>query len=293
MRKQLLIALLGMFMLSGCLRTAGQDLALGAADGLLLRDSALTAMTTSLASQIVTAARDSLITPSLNHRLTSTVDSILTHFGVGASREVTALRDSLLGSYLVDLVADIRTAAIGHDARTQIGSLREELLGRKAADQLSVLMATLIGDTTQARLAMLRSELLGPATSSRIDTIISHAIGQIAADYRDKLQPILRADGGWLQKNATTLAWTSGIIVALLLGWGAWLSRKYSKYAKMLNVITYQIHDIDDKNEYDELTERISKQAKQNGIEADLRALLKKRGLLDEPVKPEPMVQVA
>jgi hypothetical protein len=61
----------------------------------------------------------------------------------------------------------------------------------------------------------------------------------------------------------------------------------------MLNVVTYQIHDMDDQHEYDILTERISKQSKQLGIEADLRELLKERGLLDTPDKPEPVIQPA
>ena len=291
--KKLLLALCALLTLTGCLRSMGQDLTLGAADGLLMKDSALTAMTTRLTSQIVAAARDSLVTPSLNRQLTSTVDSILAHFGVGATREAAALRDTLLGRYLVDLVADIRTAAIGHDARSQLGMLREELLGRKAADDLAVLMATAIGDSSRAMINAIRSDLLGDETSKQVNALISSALTTLAEDFKTKLQPILREEGGWLQKNATTLAWTAGIIVALLLGWGAWIFRKNSRYSKMLNVLTYQIHDMDNQSEYDELTERISKKSKELGIEADLRALLKGRGLLEEQSKPEPIIQPA
>lgn len=291
--KQLFLWLLLIFLFSGCVRSIGQDLTLGATDGLLMRDSALTAMTTKLTSQIVAAARDSLVTPSLNKQLTSTVDSILAHFGLGATREATALRDTLLGRYLVDLVADIRSAAIGHEARGQLGLLREEILGRKAADDLAALMATALGDSSRAMINAIREDLLGPQTSKQVNALISSAITTLADDFKAKLQPIIREESGWLQKNATTLAWTAGIIVALLLGWGAWVFRKYSKCAKMLNVVTYQIHDMDNQNEYDELTERISKKSKELGIESDLRAMLKERGLLEEPVKSEPIIQPA
>ena len=290
--KRVLLPLLTALVLTGCFKTIGQDLSTGAVEGLLTKDSALNAMTTRLAGQIVSAARDSLVTPSLNRQLTSTIDSIIAHFGIGATKELTALRDSLLNRYLVDLVDEIRGAAIGNEARAELGLLRDELIGRKASQDLQVLMATLLGDTTQARIAGLRNELLGPATSSQIDTIISHAISQIASDYRDKLQPIIREEGGWLQKNATTLAWTAGGIVALLIGVCVWAWTQKAKYAKMLNVITYQIHDMDDQQEYDELTERISKKSKEAGLEADLRNILKKRGLLEDQ-KPEPAIQVA
>lgn len=291
--KKLLLVLCAAMMLSGCLRSIGQDLTLGAADGLLMKDSALTAMTTKLTSQIVAAARDSLVTPALNKQLTSTVDSILSHFGVGASREAAALRDTLLGRYLVDLVADMRSAAIGYEARGQLGLLREELLGRKTADQIALLMETLLGASTKEKVGLLRDDLLGDSTRAQVNALISDALTTLATDYKNKLQPILREEGGWLQKNATTLAWTGGILLAALMGWGAWVFRKYSKCSKMLNVVTYQIHDMDDQHEYDILTERISKKSKELGLENDLRELLKGRGLLEDHNKPEPVIQPA
>lgn len=291
MRKVFLIVLLSLST-TGCFRSIGHDFTTGAAEGLLMQDSALNAMTTRLAGQVIAAARDSLITPQFSRQITVTIDSIFEHVGIGARREVAALRDTLLNRYLVDLVAEIRSAAIGSGARAEIDALRAELIGRKAQRDLEALMMTVLGDTTLSRVTALRDELVGSGTSAQIDTLISHAIMQLATDYRNKLQPLVREEGGWLQKNATTLAWINGIIVALLLGLAAWLFRKYSKYAKMLNVITYQIHDMDNANEYDELTERISKKSKEVGVEGELRSLLKSRGLIDDQA-PHPTVQVA
>lgn len=291
MRKILLLLLIAMST-TGCFRSIGHDFTTGAAEGLLTKDSALNAMTSRLAGQVVAAARDSLITPQFSRQITATIDSIFEHVGIGARREVAALRDTLLNRYLVDLVAEIRSAAIGSGARADIDALRAELIGRKAQRDLEALMMTVLGDTTLSRVTALRDELVGSGTSARIDTLISHAITQLASDYRSKLQPLVREEGGWLQKNATTLAWINGGIIAALLLLAGWLFRKYSKYAKMLNVITYQIHDMDNANEYDDLTERISKKSKEVGVEAELRSMLKDRGLLDDST-PQPSVQVA
>lgn len=290
---QLLTLLVLCSYLAGCFGRWGEDLTTGASHGLLKQDSELTAMLSHITGTAVASARDSAITPKFSHDLALMIDSLVAHAGSGATKQAVALRDSILSQYVSQYVLQLKDGLIGDKTRGQLAALRSELLGAETNVLISTLRDNLLGTRTREQLAALRDELIGPSTTMMVDTLISHAINQAATDYRTKLQPIVHDEESFVKRNASTLAWTGGFVIAFLLVVGAWAFRKYRNCSKMLNVITYQIHDMDDQEEYDELTSRISKKSKEAGVEADLRSLLKKRGLLEDHAAPTPTVQIA
>jgi hypothetical protein len=248
----------------------GSDLGDGLIESFEERDS----LFSSIGGNITKGARDSIINIETEMRIQSLVENTLRT----TNREALVLIDSLLGIALQSKLKEI-----GETARLEAALLRNDLLGDQTQLRVALLRNELIGDTTIFKLAQMRNELLGAGTGLLLDSLIGGALSTVILKY-DELMPRLssdlRAEGSFLQKNASTLLWTAGGIIALLIIIGGIVYFKSRRYKEISELLTYQIHKIPDQQSYDELTARIKNHAQQNSVEPDLRKLLTNQGII-------------
>ncbi len=217
--------------------------------------------------------RDSVLNAETRARIEELIDSVM----VRLEGRLVSLRDTTLGADLRELVSGIMYAAAGDTTRLHLANLRDELIGDETLRLVARLRTELLGDSTASGIGLLRDELLGPKTQAAVRAIVDSAMAGIVRSYRDDLQPGLRADVGFIQKNATTILLVGGGIVIAII-YIVWHQKR--KFQRTANLLTYQIHEIPDRHAYDELTARIRRKAQETGIEPDLRKILKEQGIL-------------
>jgi len=264
-----LSVLLLIFCAAGCIdfQGAGRDLGSGLSDG--IKQNADT-VGTRLGAGVVQGARDTLTSAETQQRLNKLLDDL----GQALARQAAASRDSLLGASTKRWIEELRTSLIGATTQEQLGRLRDELLGAKTAGFLR--------DSLRSAASGLRDELLGGRTQAAVDSIITSAIATLSEQYREKMQPIVHQEEGFLQKNASTLLWmAAGVIVVVLAAAGIIFMRR-KKDQRLLGLLTNQIHDIPRQDAYDELVARIQRNAQNQGLEPRLRRVLRDYGLLEE-----------
>ncbi|NIR52751.1 hypothetical protein GWO43_29445 [candidate division KSB1 bacterium] len=223
-----------------------------------------------------TTLRDSLLTEALEVRLSEVVSTATD----SVTRRLVAIRDSLLGEYTALWIKSLRNEVLGEATKVQLAAIRDELLGPNTQELLGGLANGLITDSTLAGVGHIRDELLGPNTSSAIDSIVSSAITTLETGYREKLQPLVREEEGFLKDNITAILLTAGGVIAGLLVLAGVIFIKGRRNRRISELLTYQIHQIPNQDSYDELTQRIRAQAQEIGLEPHLRKLLQERGIL-------------
>ncbi|MGA9121080.1 MAG: hypothetical protein WB699_17075 [Bacteroidota bacterium] len=254
-------------LLAGCavFKNAGSDLGAGLSDG--VKSNADT-IGTKLGSGVVQGARDTLTSEETRKRLTALVDQV----GATLARQAAASRDTLLGEYTRAWIDNLKQSLLGAQTKEQLGAIRDELLGPKTT--------AFLGDSLRIAVAGLRNELLGATTQSALDSIISRSLTTLSQTYRDKMQPLVRGEESFVQRNITAILWTAGGLVAGILVLGAWVQAKRRKERGILDLLTYQIHEIPEQKAYDELVTRIRRKAQELGLEPRLQELLRERGIL-------------
>ena len=254
-------------LLAGCavFKNAGSDLGAGLSDG--VKSNADT-IGTKLGSGVVQGARDTLTSEETRKRLTALVDQV----GATLARQAAASRDTLLGEYTRAWIDNLKQSLLGAQTKEQLGAIRDELLGPKTT--------AFLADSLRIAVAGLRNELLGATTQSALDSIISRSLTTLSQTYRDKMQPLVRGEESFVQRNITAILWTAGGLVAGILVLGAWVQAKRRKERGILDLLTYQIHEIPEQKAYDELVTRIRRKAQELGLEPRLQELLRERGIL-------------
>jgi hypothetical protein len=227
----------------------------------------------SLSHRLVGGALDTLMAAETQRRM----NEMLERLGATLALQVAETRDSLLGNSTNLMLAQLRDELLGQETRAHMGSLREELLGAHMRYLLSRIREEVLGDSMRALVAQLRDELLGPRTQHGVSVIVDSAMTSLVARYREDLKPVLEGQIGFIQKNAT---WLLILIAGLAIAIIAFVWWQKRKYTKMLGMLTLQIHEIPDRTQYDELTDKIQRQAKQSGLEVDLRKFLAEQGTL-------------
>ena len=268
----------------------GSDLGAGLSEGLARQSDSIGA---GLGSGLIRSVRDSLVSETTMGGLNRLVDSVIATAGYSANRGSVALRDSILLGILNDRTRDwllglerdltydlvlasagISDNLLGDVTRRRIRALRDELLGDATLMFAAALRDSLTGPALREQLGLLRDELLGERTRLAIDSLLVGA--------SDRLREVTRGEESFLKRNITEILWTVGAVLALLMVVGGLVVAKVRRYRKMLEVLTFQIHELPDQRTYDRLTEDIQRQAKQTGIESELRKFLKDHGLVGE-----------
>jgi hypothetical protein len=258
--------------ISGCInfKDIGSDLGEGLTTSLQGKDS----LFSSIGGNITKGAADSLINERMSRNLTRMLDSVIINFSATSKREVSGLIDSLLADYVA-----IRLQKIGRSFEQELAKLPDDLLGDRTSYLLRNLRDDLVGDETTFRLAVLRDELLGDKTSGLVDSIIASALNTVLFKYEGS-RGMFREDLGFIQKNASTILVTAGVIIAALIIIGGIVYYKKNKMQKVSEVLSMQIHNIPDQKQYDELVKRIQQKAQENKIEPELRKILEEQGIL-------------
>jgi len=230
---------------------------------------------------------------ALNHLLDSTV----LNAGLSGNIAIRAIVDSLLSPRWTAFTAQLLESVTGQPLRTNLAALKDNLLGADTrqrvrmlltsamnevlGDRLQTAMATLRDQLTglplQRNISTLRDSLLNDKTNAAIKAIVDTAMLTIAYRMKNNVNPSLQANLSFIQRNATSLLITVGImaLVVIIVIW-----RLKEKYAKMTTVLASQIHAIPDQQAYDDLTNRIKEKAVVAGVEPSLRKVLSDNGLL-------------
>jgi hypothetical protein len=258
--------------LSGCMnfKDVGKNLGEGLTESLEGKDS----LFTSIGGNVTKGAADSLINERVSKNLSLMLDSVITNFSASSKRELPVLIDSLLAQYV-----EIRLQKISRSFEKELAKLPDDLLGDRTSILLGNIRDDLIGDTTVERLSVLRDELLGKKTSGLVDSIIASALNTALSKYEGSRE-MFRADLGFVQKNATTILITAGVVIAALIVIGGIIFLKKQKLQKISEVLSMQIHNMPNQKTYDELVARIRKNAQENKVEPELRKILEEQGVL-------------
>jgi len=260
------------FGLSGCInfKDVGSDLGEGLTSSLQNKDS----LFSSIGGNITKGAADSLINERLGKNLSRVLDTVMINFSSTSKRELSSLIDSVLADYV-----EIRLRSIGSSFEQELAKLPDDLLGDRTSFLLGNLRDDLIGDSTILRLAVMRDELLGKQTSGLVDSLIASALNTVLSKYEGS-RDMFRSDLGFVQKNATTILITAGVVIAALMGICGFIFFKKQKMQRVSEVLSMQIHKIPNQQEYDELVSRIQQKAQENKVEPDLRKILEDQGIL-------------
>jgi hypothetical protein len=232
------------------------------------------------------------------------VDSLVGTAGGSASKSVRLLMDSLLSDRLITYTARMVEEATGKKLKANIDAITSDLqlsvsnmLGPDTRERVRLLVATALQEATGEKLQLavarlrdemtglelrnnisaLRDSLLNDRTNAAIKGIVDTAMVAIAYRMKNDINPSLQDNLSFIQRNATTLLITLGVmaLVIIIVIW-----RLKQKYAKMTTVLASQIHGIPDQQAYDNLTYNIKEKATIAGVEPTLRKVLEKNGLL-------------
>ena len=274
MIKKLLItiSLFALIVLSACSAFKGWGSDLG--EGLM--DEAKTNIDT-VGYELVKGLREGLTNEESKEQLKNFIDSIITQTGTSATRELTALRDSLLNDYIDKWLSGVVENAVQSFNKNL---LDDETVARlqKQLDQLtSGLGTSILNDSTLLRIGAARDSLLGEKSNRLISAIIDSALTKLSSRLESDINPQLRENLSFLEKNAT---WILILIGAITIGIIAFVWSQKQKYLKMTKMLTYQISEVSEKNIKENLKDNISKNAKTIGVEDELRKLLDDEGLL-------------
>ncbi|MBS1913324.1 MAG: hypothetical protein JST22_15155 [Bacteroidetes bacterium] len=264
-----------------------------------------------LGGGLVQGARDTLTNEESKRKLASLLDVVTAHIDSGLARGGTTLRDSLLGEYTKAWLLNLKDELLGAKTREQLAAVRDELLGPKTQALVQHLVQeNLLGPGTTERVNALvrqgvldplkstvddilyklrteeapglRDTLIGPKTAAYIDSILTRSLMRVDTALQ-RANATAKDQEGFLKKNITTILWTAGGIILLLMAAGTWIFVRAYRARKIIDVLTYQIHDYTSKTGDTTLTENIKAESKRVGTEGYLRPLLVKKGL----VKPQ------
>jgi hypothetical protein len=245
----------------------------------------------SIGTNLVHGAITELTDPQTQKKIRQFVDSIISSATDTLTYKTMAMRDSLVNQKILLWADSIVEAVTGHQLQLNMQKIQATLIGKTKTDVLEIkkafndLLKQILSQDTKGKLASFRDELLGDKTNRAItkiaDTLVSHIVDsamiRLAIRYRTDLDPELRSDIGFVNKNAKSLLITLAAIACgiILLVW-----RSRVKYLRLTTLLTKHINGIPDQHIYDSVTNHIKSDAMTAGLEEPLRDLLAKNGLL-------------
>jgi hypothetical protein len=269
------------FLLYGC---SFQKLGASAAKG-------VSSQSDSIGNALVRGAMNGLTDPQTQKKIRQFVDSIISSATDTLTYKTMAMRDSLISRKLILWADSLVEALTGNPLRLNMEKIQLSLIGKTKTDVLEMknefrdLLNQILSQDTKGKLGTFRDELLGDKTNRAItkivDTLVTHivdsAMVRLASRYRTDLDPAIRSDIGFVNKNAKSLLVLLGAIACIII-FVVWRSRV--KYLQLTTLLTKQINGIPDQNIYDTVTANIKNDALTVGLEGQLRDLLAKNGLL-------------
>jgi hypothetical protein len=245
----------------------------------------------SIGTALVRGAVNELTDPQTQKKIRQFLDSIISSATDTLTYKTMAMRDSLINRKILIWADSLTEALTGNRLRLNIEKIQLALIGKTKADVLEMknafndLLNQILSQDTRGKLGSFRDELLGDKTNRAItkiaDTLVSHivdsAIVKLSYRYRKDINPLIEGDIGFINKNAKSLLVTLGAIACaiILLVW-----RSRVRYLRLTTLLTKQINAIPDQGVYDRVTTNIKDDALTAGLEAQLRDLLQKNGLL-------------
>ena len=228
--------------------------------------------------KLVEGMRESLTNREAEEQFKRLIDSLTNSLGKNANKQSTGLRDSLFNDKIVswlqnDLLGDNTGARLVHIRNSFFDSYLKDYI-RQITSNLG---KNILNDSAVSRISAVRDTLIGEKSNMMIKAIVDSAMYAIVNRLNKDINPLLKENLSFIQKNAVMLIVVIGLVTAaiLLLVW----TRK-EKYLKITKMLTYQISELSDKNLKEKLKSDISRNAKTIGIEDELRKLLDKHGLL-------------
>ncbi len=245
----------------------------------------------SIGTALVRGAVNELTDPKTQKKIRQFLDSIISSATDTLTYKTMAMRDSLINQKILIWADSLTEALTGNRLRLNIEKIQLALIGKTKADVLEMknafndLLNQILSQDTRGKLGSFRDELLGDKTNRAItkiaDTLVSHivdsAIVKLSYRYQKDINPLIEGDIGFINKNAKSLLITLGAIACaiILLVW-----RSRVRYLRLTTLLTKQINAIPDQGVYDRVTTNIKDDALTAGLEAQLRDLLQKNGLL-------------
>ena len=276
--KYIFLCFLGLLLISGCSLWKGVGSNLG--DGLMESFENRDSLLSSMGGNITKGARDSIINDKTKQNINNLVDSIIINLSTTANDNFSVLIDSVLGEML-----QARLRQIGGTLNTQVADIRNELLGENTDSKIAALREELIGVNAKNNIADLRDELIGLKTKNMLDSLIYSASNALILKYNEiqpRLSKDIRSETGFIQQNASTLLWSAGGVIALLIAIVGYIIIKGNKIKKISELLTLQINRIPDQKVYDEVTKKIKAKAQEESLEPELRKILDKQGILND-----------
>ena len=227
--------------------------------------------------ELVKGLREGLTNEESKEQLKNFIDSIITQTGTSATRELTELRDSLLNDYIDKWLSEVVENAVQSFNKNLLDDETVARLQKQLNKLSSGLGTSILNDSTLMRIGAARDSLLGEKSNQLITAIIDSALSKLSSRLENDINPQLRENLSFLEKNAT---WLLILIGAIALGITAFIWSQKQKYLKMTKLLTYQISEVSEKNIKENLKDSISKNAKTIGVEDELRKLLDDEGLL-------------
>jgi hypothetical protein len=209
------------------------------------------------------------------------LDSMIIRLGITTNEQLRNLLDSLLGESTKYQLGELRDELIGDTTVSRLLYLRNSLLDNYLQNYLNETVSRLgpqfLNDSTIQKLAEVRDTLLGSRSNDLIKAIVDSMMITFAGRFKTDVNPLLRDNLSFIEKNAT---WLLILIGAIALAITAFIWNQKQKYLKMTKLLTYQISEFPEPNSKEALKNNISRNAKAVGVEDELRVLLDKTGLL-------------
>lgn len=272
--KSLLSVLALLFIISGCasFEKVGKNLGKGVASE-----------SEQIGANLILGIRNELTDSVTRIKIAGFLDSLITSVVDSTGKKIVKSSDSIFfhkilpwaDSIVVTLLGPKVQADLAKLQYTLIGKTKEDVFEMKAALQQLIVFA--LSDSTQGRIGMLRDELLGAKTDTAVSKIVDHAMTQIINRYNKDLNPVIKDDISFVEKNAKELLLLTGA-VALGIIFFVWLSRR--KYLKLVAVLSKHINEIPDQKIFDQITSNIKKETVPGLLEPTLRKVLEKNGML-------------
>ena len=226
---------------------------------------------------LVKGMRESLTEEEFQQEL----DSMIIRLGITTNEQLRNLLDSLLGESTKYQLGELRDELTGDTTVSRLLYLRNSLLDNYLQNYLNETVSRLgpqfLNDSTIQKLAEVRDTLLGTRSNDLIKAIVDSMMITFAGRFKTDVNPLLRDNLSFIEKNAT---WLLILIGAIALAITAFIWNQKQKYLKMTKLLTYQISEFPEPNSKEALKNNISRNAKAVGVEDELRVLLDKTGLL-------------
>ncbi|MBL7915283.1 MAG: hypothetical protein JNL49_09595 [Bacteroidia bacterium] len=236
-----------------------------------------------IGANLILGIRNELTDSVTRIKIAGFLDSLISSVVDSTGKKIVKSSDSIFFHKIIPWADSIVVTLLGPKVQADLAKLQYTLVGKTKEDvfemkaALEQLIVFALSDSTQGRIGLLRDELLGAKTDSAVSKIVDHAMTQIINRYNKDLNPVIKDDISFIEKNAKELLILTGAI-ALGIIFFVWLSRR--KYLKLVAVLSKHINEIPDQKIFDQITSNIKKETVPGLLEPTLRKVLERNGML-------------